>query len=144
MVAVEEFGILIRGPSGSGKTSLAFGLIDAARGRGLEACFVGDDQNMVGQRADGLWAAAIPAIAGKAELHGLGIVNVEFRRQVKVGLVADIVEDGSIARMPEPLSVNLLGVRLPQLLLPRRHEAQSVRIVMAWLGRLRACDEPAT
>ena len=70
-VANDGRAVLITGPSGSGKSDLALRLLD--RGFAL----VSDDQTMVKRDGDRLLATAPPNIAGKLEIRGIGIVEME-------------------------------------------------------------------
>ena len=63
--------MLITGPSGSGKSDLALRLLD----RGFT--LVSDDQTIVRRDGDRLIASAPPTIAGKLEIRGIGIVEME-------------------------------------------------------------------
>lgn len=141
-VEVAGIGILIEGPSGSGKTSLAFGLVEAARARGMEAALVADDRTILVRSASGVAASAPASLAGLAELRGHGIVSVEAKPDTLVGMVVRLVEDGEAPRMPEPAFADLLGLPVPLVLAPRRHEAQAVRICLARLAELRGDARP--
>jgi HPr kinase/phosphorylase len=141
VVEIDGTGVLVEGRSGSGKTAMAFGLVEAAQRDGRPAIFVADDQAMLACRAGVLWALAIAPIAGKAELRGFGIIAVDHTPQSRIGLVASLVEDELVERMPPPRTRVLLGVEVPMLELPRRHESQCVRIVLAWLGGARTVCE---
>jgi len=98
--------VLLRGPPGAGKSDLALRLIDAG------AHLVADDQ--VELQVDG--ARIVPrapaAIAGLIEARGIGLLPVQARTGAALGLVVDLATDG-IERMPEPLFIDLAGVRLP-------------------------------
>ena len=59
------------GPSGSGKSDLALRLLD----RGFT--LVSDDQTIVSRDGDRLIASAPPNIAGKLEIRGIGIVDMD-------------------------------------------------------------------
>ena len=126
-------GILIRGKSGAGKSSLALALIE--RGGKL----IADDRTMI-SAVNGRLIATPPApIVGKIELRGHGLVTVPHERGAVVSLVADIVAEEGLERMPEPhqLSAMLLGITLPRQPVPEAAE-RGVRLVEAALGTLGA------
>ena len=131
VIELDGTGIAIEGPSGSGKTSLAFGLIEAAKRRNMVAQFVCDDQALLDVVEGELVAHAPEAIAGKAELHGFGIVDIDYKAQTRLKLLARLA--GAATRMPLERQATLSGVPLPLIELPERHESQSIRIVLAWL-----------
>jgi serine kinase of HPr protein (carbohydrate metabolism regulator) len=134
VVSIGGAGVLIEGGPGAGKTSLALGLIDTALARGLEAAMVADDRALLARRDGGVFARAPASIAGLAEIRGYGIARMASLPEVAVRLVARLVEDETIERMPEAATVELIGVDIPLLRLPARHEAQGVRIVLAFLA----------
>ncbi len=70
-VATEGRAVVIAGPSGSGKSDLALRLLD----RGFT--LVSDDQTTIKREADRLIASAPPNIAGKLEIRGIGIVDMD-------------------------------------------------------------------
>jgi len=131
VIELDGIGIAIEGHSGSGKTSLAFGLIEAAKRRNMVAHFVCDDQALLEAQSGELVAYAPEIIAGKAELRGFGIIEVDYKPQTKLRLLARLT--GTVTRMPEQRQAILSGVPLPLIELPERHESQSIRIVLAWL-----------
>src|SRR3954468_19602333 len=91
-VATDGRAVLITGPSGSGKSDLALRLLD--RGFSL----VSDDQTIVRRDGDRLIASAPPTIAGKLEIRGIGIVEMEAAKDVPVALLVELTSD--IQRMP--------------------------------------------
>lgn len=115
-VLVGEAGVLIRGPSGAGKSTFARALVEAARARGLFARHVADDRVRLEVRAGRLLARPAPAIAGRQEVRGLGIVETPHEGAARIALVVDLVE-GDPPRMPaqEEQAVDLHGVRVPRL-----------------------------
>lgn len=125
-------GVLLFGASGSGKTSLAFGLIEALGGS-PNAAFISDDQTYVRARDGRLLAHAPESIAGRAELHGYGIIDVDWQEGSEISLICELTPH-PIERMPEPASLRIAGTDVPLLHLPARHEAQAIRIIRAWLG----------
>src|SRR6478672_11358165 len=91
-VASEGRAVLISGPSGSGKSDLALRLID--RGYTL----VSDDQTIVRRDGDLLIASAPPTIAGKLEIRGVGIVEMEAASDVPIALYVELTSE--IMRLP--------------------------------------------
>lgn len=134
VVSVDGAGVLVEGPAGSGKTSLALGLVDTARSRGLAAMLVSDDQAICQNRAGRLVATAPAAIAGLAEIRGYGIARMPFVAECDVAVIGRLVADAEVERMPAHATCSLMGVELPLLLLPQRHEQQCVRLLLAWLA----------
>lgn len=118
-VVIGEAGILIRGPSGVGKSALARQLIGAAQALGQFARLVSDDRTQLVHRAGRLLARPVPAIAGRIEVRGLGLVALPSEPAAVIRLVVDGLPQAG-ARMPEPEEAwtSLLGVALPRLALP--------------------------
>jgi len=135
VVRVADTGVLIEGASGSGKTSLALGLIDIARLRGLNAALICDDQALLAVCDGELVASAPAATSGLAEIRGYGLAEFSFEPSCAIGLIGRLVSDNEIKRMPEAETAKLMGVTLPMVRLPERHEQQSVRILLARIGK---------
>jgi len=105
-VAIGGRAVLITGPSGSGKSDLALRLLD----RGF--VLVSDDQTIVSRDGDRLLASAPATIAGKLEVRGIGIVEVETVQDVQVALAVEL--RGDFERMPQDSRERpLLGLSLP-------------------------------
>jgi len=105
-VASEGRAVFICGPSGSGKSDLALRLLD----RGFT--LVSDDRTIVRKDGDRLFASAPPNIAGKLEVRGIGIVDVEATDDVPVALVVELTSD--MQRLPDDSRERLiLGVSVP-------------------------------
>ena len=105
-VALDGRAVLISGPSGSGKSDLALRLLD----RGF--VLVSDDQTIVRRDGDRLLAGAPSNIAGKLEIRGIGIVDMEMVGDVPVALLVELTSD--IQRLPDDSRHRpILGVPLP-------------------------------
>jgi len=105
-VATDGRAVLIMGPSASGKSDLALRLLD----RGFT--LVSDDQTVVKRDGDRLMASAPPNIAGKLEIRGIGIVDMETVSNIPVALLVELTSE--IQRLPdESRERPLLGLKLP-------------------------------
>jgi serine kinase of HPr protein (carbohydrate metabolism regulator) len=105
-VAVDGRAVLITGPSGSGKADLALRRLD----RGFT--LVSDDQTIVRREGNKLIASAPPNIAGKLEIRGVGIVDMDMVKDVPVALVVQLTSE--IERLPDERRERpVLGVKLP-------------------------------
>ncbi len=105
-VEIGTFAVLLRGPSGSGKSDLALRLIDQG------ARLVADDYVELSVRQGRLYAAPPETLAGKLEVRGVGVVNLNHVNRARVGLVCDLVQK-TPARMPAPATVTLEEIALP-------------------------------
>lgn len=123
-------GILIRGPSGSGKSDLALRLIDAG------ASLVADDCCEAETLAGRLVVRPPPAIAGKLEVRGFGIVDIEHLPSTTVGLIVDLVANTEVERLPDPKKDGALadvieGVRIARLKLDPTHASAVAKVRLA-------------
>ena len=106
-VASEGRAVLITGPSGSGKSDLALRMLD----RGFT--LVSDDQTIVKRDGDHLLASPPPNIAGKLEIRGIGIVEMDNLTDVPVTLIVELTMN-EIQRLPDDSRERpILGVTLP-------------------------------
>jgi serine kinase of HPr protein (carbohydrate metabolism regulator) len=127
-VATEGRAVLITGLSGSGKSDLALRLLD----RGFT--LVSDDQTIVRRDGNRLIASAPLQIAGKLEVRGIGIVEVESVEDVPVALVVELTSD--IQRLPDDSRERLLlGVPLPLVSIDAATASAASKVVLA-LDRL--------
>jgi serine kinase of HPr protein (carbohydrate metabolism regulator) len=105
-VAIDSRAVLITGPSGSGKSDLALRLLD----RGF--ILVSDDQTLVRREGDRLLASPPMQIAGKLEVRGIGIVEMETVSDIPAALLVELTSD--IPRLPDDSrELSILGICVP-------------------------------
>src|SRR4029078_1797824 len=127
-VASEGRAVLISGPSGSGKSDLALRLLD----RGFT--LVSDDHTIARREGDKLIASAPPNIAGKLEIRGIGIVDMEAVRDVPVALYVELTSE--IMRLPDDRRERpVLGVNLPLVSIDALTASAASKVALA-LDRL--------
>ena len=123
-VALDGHAVVISGPSGSGTSDLALRLID----RGF--VLVSDDQTIVKKDGDRRIATAPPTIAGKLEVRGIGIVDMERTESAPIALAVELT--GEIQRLPDDSRERLiLGVKLPLISINAAEASAPAKIALA-------------
>jgi HPr kinase/phosphorylase len=115
-IVVGESGVLIRGGSGSGKSTLARRVVDEAARQGRFARLVADDRVLLAAAGGRLVARPHPAIAGRIEVRGAGLMDAGHEGAVVIRLVVDC-GDTRLDRLPsdDQLSAQVAGVRLARI-----------------------------
>jgi serine kinase of HPr protein (carbohydrate metabolism regulator) len=122
-VAIGGRGVLIAGASGRGKSDLALRLID--RGARL----VSDDYSLLRAGNGRLYASAPPAIAGRIEVRGVGIVALDALAEAPVCLLVDL--DHAPERLPEAGSACFLGLDVPAMALAALEASAPIKLELA-------------
>jgi HPr kinase/phosphorylase len=100
-ISIGGHGVLIMGESGSGKSDLALRLID----RG--AILISDDVVFLETRDNAPILTVAPNIAGKIEVRGVGIFNVDFIASAPLRLAIEFVDTPD--RLPEDIAHTAIG-----------------------------------
>ena len=120
--------VLISGPSGSGKSDLALRLID----RGFT--LVSDDRTIVRRQGSRLVASAPPNIAGKLEIRGIGVVDMDAVTEIPIALYVELTSE--IVRLPDDRRERpVLGVNLPLISVDAKTASAASKVALA-LDRL--------
>lgn len=131
---VGDHGLLITGPSGSGKTTLALALIDHCGARGLFSRLIGDDQLFIVGRGGRLLCRAPAAIAGLAEVSGIGPQPLPFEPAGVIDLLVRLVPTQEMARFQDDATETIAGCLLPRIDLPRQNVVAALTALMARLS----------
>lgn len=142
-IAFGSRGVLLLGKPGSGKSSLALQLIDSA-GYGLgseplRAQLVADDQVRITRQADRLVASVPPALRGKLEVRGIGILDLPSVAEVELSLAVILATPVATERLPEPQTLELLGLAIPAIGLDASLPAAPARLRAALSGIAGKC-----
>jgi serine kinase of HPr protein (carbohydrate metabolism regulator) len=124
-VAVDGHAALICGPSAGGKSDLALRLIDGG------ARLVADDQVALTVEDGRLIARPPPALAGRMEVRGIGIVPMDHLSAAAVALAVDLVAPASVPRLPERASRRYLGVAVPLIVLAPFEASAAAKLRLA-------------
>lgn len=123
-VAKDGRAVVITGLSGSGKSDLALRLIDCG------FSLVSDDRTLVKRDGDRLTASATPNIAGKLEIRGIGIVDMDYVENVPIALLVELT--GVIERLPDDSrSRPILGVDVPLISIDAMTASAASKVTVA-------------
>jgi HPr kinase/phosphorylase len=133
-IAVGRRCALIRGPSGSGKSDLALRCLAICPSALLQDVvkLVADDQVVITREPSGLVATAPPILRGRLEVRGVGILEVAVAEEAEIVLVADLVTEGPIERLPDPWPrAHIMGFTIPLIRLRPFEDSAPLKLVAA-------------
>ncbi|MGL5838080.1 MAG: HPr kinase/phosphorylase [Sphingorhabdus sp.] len=132
-IAIDGHGIALIGPSGSGKSDLALRLID----RGAQ--LVCDDRLHVFGRNGQPWIGAFATIAGKIEVRGLGIIQMDHIEKAPLRLLVNL--DQQPDRLPDPWPLQTItGFEVPELRLNAFEASAAIKVELALVQILAHMD----
>jgi len=124
-VVIGEAGLIIKGASGSGKSTLALALLERASDRGIFGRLVGDDRIHVASVNQRILIGPHPAIAGRLEQRGRGILTLPFLARAVARYIISI-EAEPLVRLPAAglegslSEMTIAGIALPLIPLDPR------------------------
>lgn len=123
-VAIGGRAVMIEGRSGSGKSDLALRLID--RGARL----VSDDYTIARRKGKLLLAAPPETIAGKIEVRGIGLVEMDHVVDQPVALVVQIFD--VVDRMPPTPELRVIaGISVPVMKIAAMESSAPIKVELA-------------
>src|SRR5690625_797927 len=134
-VAMGGRACLITGKSGAGKSTLAMAMI------ALGAELVADDRVEIRRADRQLLLSAPRTIEGLIEARGAGILRLPARAEAPLALIVDL-DRAPEGRLPEPVTVDILGLPVPVLASAGQNELASLVTVILRHGLPRPPDEP--
>jgi serine kinase of HPr protein (carbohydrate metabolism regulator) len=91
---------------------------------------VSDDQTVVKKDGNRLLASAPPTIAGKLEIRGMGIVEMDRVDNAPVALIVELT--GDIQRLPDDSRERpILGVKLPLITIDAMTASAPAKVSLA-------------
>jgi serine kinase of HPr protein (carbohydrate metabolism regulator) len=124
-VDFEPSAVFLRGLSGSGKSDLVFRLIETG------GQLVSDDQVTLERRAEKIYATPVAAIRGLLEVRGIGLLHYPVAEAAPLRLVVDLVAREDVPRLPEPETVELLGLEVPRFKLHAFDASAAYKVLKA-------------
>jgi serine kinase of HPr protein (carbohydrate metabolism regulator) len=123
-VAIDGRAVMIEGRSGSGKSDLALRLID--RGARL----VSDDYTVARRRGKLLLAAPPDTIAGKMEVRGIGLIDMDYVADQPVALVVRLFD--VVDRMPLTPELRVIaGISVPVMKIAPMENSAPIKVELA-------------
>ncbi len=131
-VALGADAVILTGPSGSGKSDLALRFIYQTPPE-LEPALVADDQIYVEARDGRVIAAPPPAIAGRIEVRGLGILDVPHRGEAEIKFIIHLTGGDHVPRLPPArlAQQTVCGIPVPVLVLSPFDASTPIKLRLA-------------
>ena len=131
-IAIDGKAVMFRGPSASGKSDLALRCLKFLPTFGMMTSLVSDDQVLASQNNDVIMVRPPETIAGKLEVRGIGIVEMDYCANARLCLVLDLVDLDQVDRLPDlSQSEQLLGVSIPTLRLTPWEPSAPIKVALA-------------
>jgi HPr kinase/phosphorylase len=98
----------------------------------FRAELVSDDRVILTHTPQGIETAPPPALAGKIEVRGVGILELPYRRSAMLTLAIDLVAADDIPRYPlDRATATFLGVEIPLVHLAPFEASAPVKLLLA-------------
>jgi serine kinase of HPr protein (carbohydrate metabolism regulator) len=126
---IGDRGLVVTGASGSGKTALALALVERFATPGRLCRLVGDDQLVVSGHDGRLVCRAPAALAGLAEVHGIGPRSLRVETSMVADLVLRLVPAAAAERFQADTAETIAGCTLPRIDLAERNVIAALPVV---------------
>jgi HPr kinase/phosphorylase len=133
-IALGGSAVLIRGASGSGKSDLALRCLALTPSALIAspAMLVADDRVLLTRSGNRLKVEAPPALRGRLEVRGVGILSVPYAPSADLVLVADLVTASEVERLPDGTEdTGVLGLRRRLMRIEPFAAAAPIKLLLA-------------
>jgi serine kinase of HPr protein (carbohydrate metabolism regulator) len=132
-VALGERCALLRGRCGAGKSDLALRfLFLPAAALGDRPALIADDQVILRRSGERITASCPPALAGKIEVRGAGIAQLDYRAgETELKLIADLDGAADQPRYPESRQWEaILGLTVERIALDPFENSAPIKLAL--------------
>lgn len=125
---------IVRGASGAGKSDLALRCLATPPSALLrtDVALVADDQVRIVRGGTSLRVSCPPALRGKLEVRGIGIIEISSVDDAELALVVDLAPRPDVPRFPDPPPrCMIMGIAVPRLVVSAFEASAHMKLLIA-------------